>query len=230
MRPSACAAAGCAAIWLTASGGACAQPPPGEAPAIGAVSSVGDGMLAGIPLDSEYLVFVIDTSGSMRQYAWDEVRQHMVETMDAYPSLQGIQVLNDEGEHMFQSYRGEWMPNTASRREAILAALGNWNAFSDSSPREGILTAIDTYYDPEKKTSLYVYSDDFSRGSLEDSLAAISSANRTETGQRKVRIHAVAFPVYYEVTGTLLTAANFAVLMRELCQQNGGSFIALPVR
>jgi hypothetical protein len=40
----------------------------------------------------------------------------------------------------------------------------------------------------------------------------------------------VAFPVYYDVTGTLLTAQNFAILMRALCQRNGGTFIALPSR
>jgi hypothetical protein len=46
-----------------------------------------------------------------------------------------------------------------------------------------------------------------------------------------VRIHAVAFPVYYDVTGgELLSAARFATLMRVLCQRNGGTFVALPSR
>ena len=53
--------------------------------------------------------------------------------------------------------------------------------------------------------------------------------DRRERGERRVRIHAVAFPVYYEVTGgELLSAARFAVLMRVLCQRNGGTFVALP--
>jgi hypothetical protein len=41
----------------------------------------------------------------------------------------------------------------------------------------------------------------------------------------------VAFPTYFEVTGgQLLTAGQFAILMRVICQRNGGTFIALPAR
>jgi hypothetical protein len=35
-------------------------------------------------------------------------------------------------------------------------------------------------------------------------------------------------PVYYGVTGQLLTSANYAALMRDLSQRNGGSFMTLP--
>ena len=50
-------------------------------------------------------------------------------------------------------------------------------------------------------------------------------------GQRLVRIHAVAFPTIYEPTGgEMYTAAQFAVLMRAICQRNGGTFVALPTR
>ena len=34
----------------------------------------------------------------------------------------------------------------------------------------------------------------------------------------------------WEVTGTMLTGARFAILMRALCQRNGGTFVALPPR
>ena len=187
--------------------------------------------VGGIPVDSEYIIFIVDTSGSMRQYEWDRVQQQIQETLEVYPTVKGIQILNDEGEHLFRSYRGEWMPDTPTRREAILAGLRNWNAFSDSSPREGILTAIDTYYDPEKKISLYVYSDDFSRGSISAVVREVDRRNvADDQGNKRVRIHAVAFPVYYDVTGTMLTAANFAILMRAICQRNGGTFVALPSR
>ena len=52
---------------------------------------------------------------------------------------------------------------------------------------------------------------------------------RDDEGNRRARIHSVAFPVYYEVTGSLMSAADYAALMRDLSQRNGGSFIALPV-
>ena len=186
--------------------------------------------IGGIPVDSEYIIFIIDTSGSMQRYAWNRVQQQLRETLEVYPQVKGIQVFNDMGEYMFKSYRNEWIPDTQGTRDAIIDALRNWNAFSNSSPREGILEAIETYYDPDKKVSLYVYSDDFASGSINAVVREVDRRNSAGAdGQRRVRIHAVAFPVYYEVTnGELLTAARFAVLMRVLCQRNGGTFVALP--
>ncbi|HEX6996626.1 MAG TPA: VWA domain-containing protein [Gammaproteobacteria bacterium] len=187
--------------------------------------------VGGIPVDSEYIIFIVDTSGSMRQYAWDRVQQQIRETLEVYPTVKGIQIMNDEGEYMFKSYRGEWIPDTPARRQAIIEGMRNWNAFSNSSPREGILEAIKTFYDPNKKISLYVYSDDFAQGSISAVVREVDRANHASEGQRRVRIHAVAFPVYYEVTGgELLSAARFATLMRVLCQRNGGTFVALPSR
>ena len=187
-------------------------------------------MVGGIPVDSEYIIFIIDTSGSMQRYAWSRVRQQISETLAVYPQVRGIQVMNDMGEYMFKSYRNEWIPDTPGRREAINDALSSWNAFSNSSPREGILEAIETFYDPTKKISLYVYSDDFSSGSINAVVREVDRRNRAGAdGTRRVRIHAVAFPVYYEVAnGELLSSARFAILMRELCQRNGGTFVALP--
>lgn len=191
-----------------------------------------DYKVGGIPVDSEYIVFLIDTSGSMRQYAWDRVRQQLRETLEVYPEVKGIQVMNDMGEYLFKSYRGEWIPDSPGRREAILDGVRNWNAFSNSSPREGILEAIESFYDPEKRISLYVYSDDFAVGSINAVVREVDRKNRANAPDgRRVRIHAVAFPVYYEVTGgELLTAGKFATLMRVLCQRNGGTFVALPSR
>ncbi len=187
-------------------------------------------MVGGIPVDSEYIIFIIDTSGSMQRYAWDRVRRQISETLAVYPQVRGIQVMNDMGEYMFKSYRNEWIPDTPGRREAINDALLSWNAFSNSSPREGILEAIEAFYDPTKKISLYVYSDDFSSGSINAVVREVDRRNRVGAdGTRRVRIHAVAFPVYYEVAnGELLSSARFAILMRELCQRNGGTFVALP--
>ncbi|MCY3730556.1 MAG: hypothetical protein OXF98_04375 [Rhodospirillaceae bacterium] len=189
-----------------------------------------DYVVGGIPVDSEYIIFIIDTSGSMQRYAWSRVQQQIRETLEVYPQVRGIQVFNDMGEYMFRSYRNEWIPDTAATRESIITALRNWNAFSNSSPREGILEAIETFYDPNKKISLYVYSDDFSAGSINAVVREVDRRNQVGAdGTRRVRIHAVAFPVYYEVTnGELLSSARFAILMRVLCQRNGGTFVALP--
>ena len=58
--------------------------------------------IGGIPVDSEYIIFIIDTSGSMRNYAWPLVRKKMAETLDIYPHVKGIQVMNDMGSYMFK--------------------------------------------------------------------------------------------------------------------------------
>jgi hypothetical protein len=191
---------------------------------------IGEYKVGGIPVDSEYIIFLIDTSGSMQQYMWDRVQQQMRETLEVYPTVKGIQIMNDEGEYMFKSYRDEWIPDTPSRREAILDTLKNWAPFSNSNPREGILAAIDRFYDPNKKISLYVYSDDFLQGSINPVVREIDRRNRADaSGKRRVRIHAVAFPAIYSAVGELYTAADFATLMRIICQRNGGTFVALPL-
>jgi hypothetical protein len=192
---------------------------------------IGSYKVGGIPVDSEYIIFLIDTSGSMQQFQWDRVQAQLRETLEVYPTVKGIQIMNDEGEYMFKSYRGEWIPDTPTRRQAILDTLKNWQPFSNSNPREGILAAIDQFYDPGKKISLYVYSDDFQQGSINPVVREIDRRNRADaTGERLVRIHAVAFPaVYMMLGGDLFTAANYATLMRIICQRNGGTFIALPV-
>jgi hypothetical protein len=190
-----------------------------------------DYKVGGIPVDSEYIIFLIDTSGSMQQYQWDRVQQQLRETLEVYPTVKGIQIMNDEGEYMFKSYRNEWIPDTPTRRQAILDTLKNWAPFSNSNPREGILAAIDRFYDPDKKISLYVYSDDFQQGSINPVVREIDRRNHAnESGQRLVRIHAVAFPAVFLMTGgDLFTAANYATLMRIVCQRNGGTSVALPV-
>ena len=80
-----------------------------------------DQTIGGIPVDSEYVIFIIDTSGSMFNYAWPLVVQKLQETLEVYPNLKGIQVMNDMGNYMFAQYAGEWIPDTPARRRSILA-------------------------------------------------------------------------------------------------------------
>ena len=114
-------------------------------------------LVGGIPVDSEYIVFIIDTSGSMVNYAWPRVRQEMVNILNIYPRVKGIQILNDMGDYMFSTYRGKWIPDTPGRRNVILRTLNTWTPFSNSSPVEGIERAISSFYDPRKKISIYVF-------------------------------------------------------------------------
>ena len=57
--------------------------------------------IGGVPVDSEYIIFIIDTSGSMRQHAWPLVMKKVNEVLDIYPRVKGIQVMNDMEDYMF---------------------------------------------------------------------------------------------------------------------------------
>ena len=120
-----------------------------------------DDAVAGIPVDSEYIIFIIDTSGSMQQYNWDRVQQKLTETLDVYPQVKGLQIMNDNGNYMFSQYAGKWIPDTPGRREAIKNTMRLWRPFSDSNPVDGIIYAISTYWSPEKKISIYVFGDQY---------------------------------------------------------------------
>ena len=102
--------------------------------------------VAGLPVDSEYIIFIIDTSGSMANYVWPLMLRKMQEVLDAYPTVKGWQVMSDEGGYMFPSYRGRWLPDTPGQRKLVLDRLRDWFPFSNSSPVEGIVEAIRTYY------------------------------------------------------------------------------------
>lgn len=188
-----------------------------------------DAPIGGIPVDSEYIVFVIDTSGSMQEFNWNLVRRKVSEVLDVYPQVKGMQIMNDNGLHMFQSFAGKWIPDTPSRRSAVLRALASWSPFSDSSPADGIQAAIATYADPDKKISIYVFGDDYSGQSVE---AVADSVERMvpvgEDGERLVRIHAIGFPMRFDRSGNIQgSVVRFAALMRELAHRNGGTFVAL---
>ena len=181
--------------------------------------------VGGIPVDSEYIIFVIDTSGSMTQGPWNLVIQKITETLAVYPKLKGIQVLNDEGEYMFSSYAGRWIPDSPSIRKNITSRLQYWSPYSDSSPVEGITEAINTFYDRDKQISIYVFGDDFPRGSVEAVCRYVARINKADRfGNRLMRIHGIGFPTQI---GTA-NGAKFAHLMRKLSEQNGGTFVALP--
>lgn len=185
--------------------------------------------MAGIPVDSEYVIFIIDTSGSMQQFNWDRAIRKLTETLDVYPQVKGIQIMNDNGSYMFQQYRGKWIPDTPGRRQAIINTMRNWRPFSDSNPVDGIIYAISTYWAPDRKISIYVFGDEFSSGSVESVVRQIDTVNRVdESGNRLVRIHAVGFPFFFEPGREISdTTRRFAQLMRILCDRNGGTFVAL---
>ena len=186
-------------------------------------------LIGGIPVDSEYIIFIIDTSGSMFSYAWERMLREMEATLNIYPEVKGIQVLNDMGNYLFSRYRSQWIPDTPARRDLILRNLANWNVFSNSSPVEGITAAVRTFYDPNKRISIYVFGDEFTGESIRRVVQTVDQLNADNFGgERRVRIHAVGFPVQFIRPPQLqTTGVRFATLMRELTYRNGGTFVGL---
>lgn len=185
--------------------------------------------IGGVPVDSEYIVFIIDTSGSMFTQAWGRLLKEVVNTLRIHPQVKGIQVMNDQGQYMFPSFRGDWIPDSPARRRAIISKLRNWNAFSNSSPVEGITAAIRQHYDKDKKISLYVLGDDYSGRSIKRVLNIVENLNQSRGGgESLVRIHGIGFPVHLGRPPSLNSSAvRYAALMRNLAEKNNGTFIGL---
>ncbi|MYH69026.1 MAG: VWA domain-containing protein [Gammaproteobacteria bacterium] len=186
-------------------------------------------LIGGIPVDSEYVIFIIDTSGSMVNYHWENMIDQLITTLDVYPRLKGIQIMSDMGDYLFSRYRRTWIPDTEGRRKVIINTLRSWRAFSNSSPVEGITRAIRAFYDPGKKISIYVYGDEFTGPSIREVLDTVERINpKDQDGNTRVRIHAVGFPVPSSaVEHFLLTNKRYASLMRQLTHENGGAYVGL---
>jgi len=183
--------------------------------------------IGGIPVDSEYIIFVIDTSGSM-QSKWDWAERKLSEVLDVYPTVKGLQIMNDNGRFMFQQYGKTWLPDTPQLRQSIKNTMRQWAPFSDSDPSDGISYAIQSFWAPDKKISIYVFGDEFQGNSMEAVLNDIDRINiEDENGDRLVRIHAVGFPYNFGGSRIPQSSQRFAGLMRSLCERNGGTFVAL---
>lgn len=188
-----------------------------------------DRLVGGIPVDSEYIVFIIDTSGSMQTLAWPLMLRKVEETLKLYPRVKGIQVMSDMGTYMFSQYEGKWIPDSAARRKAIIDRLRTWRPFSNSSPVEGIEKAIRVFASPDRKVSLYVFGDEFTGPSIDEVVERVEHLNRADaSGKRPVRIHGVGFPTMFAPpANSSYTGVRFATLMRELARRNDGTFLGL---
>ncbi len=188
----------------------------------------------GVPVLSNKIIFVMDTSGSMRDPStgkiWETVTTKIQETLLAYPIVKAIQVMDADGNFILRSSRGQWLPDSRSVRNSIVRAINNYEHHSQSNPVPGILRAIRSFRDDktsEDKIGIYIFGDEFTQ-TAEKVLNRIDTANKPdeETGERPITINAIGFPhvIKYERHFTR-TGLKFANLMRELTYQHGGAFI-----
>lgn len=180
-----------------------------------------DEEVGGIPVDSDYVLFIVDTSGSMQEI-WDRVVSEIINVIKIHPKIKGFQILNDNGAHILSAYEGKWIPDTARRRKNVINLLKSWNSVSNSSPVEGLEVALKRYAKSNRSLSIYIFGDDYSGGSYDPVVNALVNLNTNRiTGAKLARVHAIGFISNY-------STGRFATLMREVTRRNNGTFIALP--
>jgi hypothetical protein len=184
------------------------------------------GVVGGLPTDSEYVIFIIDTSSSMTSNHWTVNLQIVDEILSLYPQVKGMQVMNDQGRYMFSGSRGKWLNDTPSQRQEIRVKAREWRAFSQSNPVPGMEEAVRTYWSPEKRISVFVLGDEFTGDSIQAALDMLNSLNKPgRDGHRPIRIHAVGFPEAPDMAP--FTNIRFSALMRMVCEQNNGTFVGM---
>ena len=173
----------------------------------------------GIPVDRDYVVFIIDTSGSMKRY-WDVVIQQIQAILKIHPKIKGIQVMSDNGEYLLEGYSSSWIPDTKLVRDRILKKLRSWSPYSNSSPSEGLERAL--RFHAKQQASIYVMGDDFTGSSYDRVIQMVNKLNPLEpNGQRRAKIHGIGFPWGID--------NRFPTLMRELAYRNNGVFLTAKI-
>ncbi len=182
--------------------------------------------VGGIPVDSEYVIFVIDTSPSMVVNHWEATVSIMNEILDIYPNLKGLQVLNDQGRYMFtDGPPGSWLEDSSRLRQRIRQTLPTWRPYSQSNPVPGIETALRIYREGGRKLSIVVIGDEFTGDSMQAAVDRIDRLNAPGPNRPKARIHAMGFP---EGAGMApFTNVQFSALMRVLTARNNGTFVGI---
>lgn len=180
-----------------------------------------DPEVGGIPVDSEYVIFIVDTSGSMMEI-WDYVVDVMDRVIDIHPKVKGFQIMNDNGNYLFASTRRQWLPDTPASRKNVKNGLRHWQSFSNSSPVEGLEIALRTYGSKRNKISIYIVGDDYTGSSYDSVINTLQRLNINKTtGEAKVRVHSIGFLSPYG-------SNRFPTLMRAVVEQNRGAFLGLP--
>ena len=173
----------------------------------------------GIPVGREYIIFIIDTSGSMGAN-WKRVMSTLTAIMEAHPRVKGLQIISDNGAYLLKGYAKKWIPDNISSRNVAIEKLRNWRTLSNSSPVEGLETALKTYASRPDPVSIYVLGDDFTGASFQAVINTIDRWNIDKnTGERHAIIHGIGF--------SWGIGDRYATLMREVASQNGGVFVGL---
>lgn len=183
-------------------------------------TDVPDDDVGGIPTDAEYVIFVIDNSGSMAFRGWNQVTNVVNDILKNHPKMKGFQIMAADGDFMFSSQAGGWLPDTDRFRQTAMQQMANFTGGA-SAPEVGILKAINTYKNTEGKVSLYVFGDDYRPSNLDGIVQQITNRNSGSDGKPVMRIHGIGF------SRTQANAGAFAAFMQAVAKRNRGAFVGL---
>lgn len=190
----------------------------------------------GLPSDATHVVFVVDTSGSMRNQFTQQIHgaviQQLSAILDSLPAVQRIQFMDTSGNHVMPA--GSWLPDTPSVRRDALQRLRNYPVLSISDPEPGlrrVFRGLAKSVGPGGHMSIYVVGDDF-RGNTQGFLHLLDRLNPRDpkTGQRPASINAIGFPTIQGpfLIGGLQGNTRFANIMREIAEAHQGVLILRP--
>ncbi len=174
-----------------------------------------DEEVGGIIVDRDYVVFIVDTSGSMLEI-WGRVAARMTQILSQHPKVKGFQIMNDNGNYLVSSYEKRWISDTPKMRSHILKLFKLWRSTSNSSPTEGLVRALTDFKSQTGNMSIYVLGDDYSGSDFDGVIDKVRLLNRGGA-----RINAINF------ISRRASTERFSILMREIALDNQGTLITL---
>lgn len=184
---------------------------------------------SGIKIDSKYLVFIIDNSGSMQTSGpWSNVIKEIENIINTFPSLQGYLIMNDSGTIIHGG--SPWLkPTKANRKISINLLKANPNKYlSLSNPVLGLKQVINSYGTRYSDVSVFIIGDDVLDNNRMESISnSILQINTRPSGEIKVRINAIAFLTAKDEKIYEQKNMNYLMLMRELTEQSGGALVVV---
>tara|TARA_B100001029_G_C15057039_1_gene455192 strand:- start:1001 stop:1951 length:951 start_codon:yes stop_codon:yes gene_type:complete len=187
---------------------------------------------SGILIDSNYLIFIIDNSGSMTEGApWKNVMNEISNIINTFPNLEGFMVMNDTGKIIVGN--NPWLSPTINNRSNAIDALRNIRTISMSNPIPAIELAINFYGRKYDNVGLFIVGDDIRENkNIDNRLLEINRINTKSDGTKYVRINALAFLTSRRISKEILPSGRedntkYLTLMRELTLQNGGTLVVI---
>ena len=88
----------------------------------------------GLPTEATHVVFIIDTSGSMRNQLTQQLHygviEQVTELLDHMPTVKKIQFLDTSGNYMLGDRKGFWLNDTSGLRRQALEKVLNYSILS----------------------------------------------------------------------------------------------------